>query len=391
MRFLASIPKTVFMLGLVSLFTDIATEMTYPLLPLFLSQVLGAGPLAIGVIEGVAMSTSSLTQIFSGMWADQMKKRKPLILWGYGLAGFFRPFIGLAQSWPQVLIFRFIDRVGKGIRSSPRDALIADVTSSSARGAAFGFHSSMDNLGSTIGPLISTALLSSYIGCSIRTVILLTAIPGLVAFLTLLWGVRESQPKPQKERKERPDFRGDWKKMGGGFKMLLVALLVFTLGNSTDAFLLIRLSQVDVPTMWITLLWTLHNGVRTISAFYGGRFSDSLGRRAVILSGWAFYAAVYLAFAYVSAPGAVIAVFLAYGIFYGLCEPSEKALVADLAPQALRGTAYGFYNLVVGLGALPASLIFGFVGQTWGYPTAFALGAGFAGLASVMLFFVRKR
>ncbi len=391
MRFLASIPKTVFMLGLVSLFTDIATEMTYPLLPVFLSQVLGAGPLALGIIEGIAESTSSVLKVFSGIWTDRMKSRKPLVLWGYGLSSFFRPFIGLAQAWPMVLLFRFLDRVGKGVRTSPRDALIADVSSPKTRGAAFGFHSSMDNLGSMIGPFLATALMLPFFGCSIRTVILLTAIPGLAAWLTLLWGVKEGRPKPHNERRQNPNFISEWDKMGGGFKTLLVALLIFTLGNSTDAFLLIRLTQVGVGTTWIPVLWGLHGGVRMVAALYGGRFSDSLGRRAVILSGWAFYAAVYLAFAYVSAPGAVIAVFLAYGVFYGLCEPSEKALVADLAPRALRGTAYGFYNLVVGLGALPASLIFGFVGQTWGYPAAFTLGAGFAGLASLLLFFVRKR
>lgn len=378
------------MLGLVSLFTDVATEMTYPLLPVLLSQVLGAGPLALGVIEGIAESTSSILKVFSGIWTDRLKSRKPLVLWGYGLSSFFRPFIGLAQVWPTVLFFRFVDRVGKGIRTSPRDALIADVSSPKTRGASFGFHSSMDNLGSMIGPFIATGLMLPFFGCSIRTVILLTAIPGLVAWLTLFWGVKEGRPKPRKERKETPAFLGDWEKMGGGFRMLLLALLVFTLGNSTDAFLLIQLSKVGVATAWIPVLWGLHGGVRMVSALYGGRFSDSLGRRAVILSGWAFYAAIYLAFAYVSQPAAVIAVFLAYGIFYGLCEPSEKALVADLAPQALRGTAYGFYNLVVGLGALPASLIFGFVGQTWGYPAAFTLGAAFAGVASFLLLLVKK-
>ncbi len=390
MKFLKSIPKTVFVLGLVSLFTDVSTEMYYPLAPLFLTQVLGAGPLAIGMIEGVAETTASVLKVFSGIWTDRLRRRKPLIVLGYGLSGFFRPFIGLARVWPVVLALRFIDRVGKGIRTSPRDALIADVSSPSNRGASFGFHSSMDNLGAMIGPLVSTVLLLPFIGFSLRTVILLTAVPALAAWLTLIWGVKEKAPQPHKERKQTPDFLKDWKKLGPGFKKLLFALFVFTLGNSTDAFLLIRLSQVGVATALIPLLWSLHSGVRMVAALYGGRFSDSLGRKAVILSGWFFYALIYLSFAYVSRPAGVIAVFLAYGVYYGLCEPSEKALVADLAPQTLRGTAFGYYNLVVGLGALPASLIFGFVGQQWGYPMAFGVGASLAGLASLFLLLVRR-
>ncbi|HUO56786.1 MAG TPA: MFS transporter [bacterium] len=390
MNFLKNVPKTVFVLGLVSLFTDVSTEMTYPLLPLFLSQVLGAGPFALGLIEGVAETTASVLKVFSGVWTDRLKRHKPLVVLGYGLSGFFRPFIGLAQVWPVVLVLRFIDRVGKGIRSSPRDALIADITSPSNRGASFGFHSSMDNLGSMIGPFIATLLLLPFIGFSIRTVILLTAVPGLAAWLILVWGVGEKKPKPGKERKGTLNFRADWKKLGGGFKKLLFALLVFTLGNSTDAFLLLRLTQVGVAAAYVPILWGLHGGVRMVSALYGGRLSDTFGRKIIILSGWAFYALVYFSFAYVSQPAAVIAVFLVYGVFYGLCEPSEKALVADLAPQNLRGTAYGYYNLVVGLGALPASLLFGFVGQTWGYPAAFVVGALFAGLATVLLATVKK-
>lgn len=385
------IPKTVLTLGLVSLFTDISTEMTYPLLPLFLSQVLGAGPLALGVIEGIAESTASVLKVISGIWTDRLKRRKPLIVLGYGLSGFFRPFIGLATAWPMVLVLRFIDRVGKGIRTSPRDALIADVTSPSNRGASFGFHSAMDNCGSLIGPLLASLLLLPAVGCSIRTVILWTAVPALAAWLVLVLGVQEKRSQPERTRKTRLDLSADWKKLGGGFKKLLLALLVFTLGNSTDAFLLIRLSQVGVSTAFIPVLWGLHGGVRMVSAVYGGRFSDTFGRKIVILSGWVFYALVYLCFAWVSAPAAVIAVFLAYGIFHGLCEPAEKALVADLAPLTLRGTAFGWYNVVVGLGALPASLLFGFVGQAWGYPSAFIMGAGFAGVASVLLFFVKGR
>ncbi len=386
MKLFQNIPKTVLILGAASLFTDISSEGIYSILPLFLTQVLGAGPLALGIIEGIAETTASLLKVFSGIWTDRAKRRKPLVLWGYGISSFLRPLIGLAQSWPAVLVLRFMDRVGKGIRSSPRDAMIADVTTSSNRGASFGLHSAMDNAGALVGPLLASALLS-FTGIGLRDIILLSAIPSLIAWLTLL-AIKEKKSAPKKIVKAS-HFMRDWGKLGAGFKLLLGILLIFTLGNSTDAFLLIRLHQLGIPLALVPLLWGLHSGVRMVSAFYGGKLSDRIGRKAVILSGWIFYALIYLSFALVAQTALVVAIFLAYGIFYGLCEPSEKAFVADLAPQALRGTAFGYYNLVVGLFALPASVLFGWVGQTWGYPAAFTVGACFAGLASALLFFVR--
>jgi MFS family permease len=388
MNFLKSIPRTVLLVGLASLFTDIAGEGIYSILPLFLTTVLGAGPLALGIIEGVAESTASLLKVFSGIWTDRTKKRKPLILWGYGLTGLCRPFIAFAQVWPVVLLLRFIDRMGKGIRSSPRDALIADVTSSSNRGASYGFHSSMDDAGQLAGPFIAGFLLLPFIGLSIRHVIFLSIIPGLAAWLILL-AIHEKRAAPAKRRKPFHPLK-DWKKLGVNFKLLLGILLLFTLGNSTDAFLMIRLSQVGVSAPHVAMLWGLNGGVRMVSSFFGGFASDKLGRKPVMIVGWVYYALIYLCFALFSQPAAVIAIFLAYGVFYGLTEPSEKAFVADLVPSTLRGTAFGYYNLVIGLGALPASLIFGFVGQRWGYSTAFAVGAVFAGFASGLLLTVKK-
>jgi MFS family permease len=385
-----TMPKTVVVLGIVSLLTDASSEMIYPLLPLFLTQVLLAGPLAIGVIEGIAESTASILKLVSGIWADRLKRRKPLIVLGYGLSGFFRPFIGLATTWPMVLFIRFADRVGKGLRSSPRDALIADVTTPANRGAAYGFHRAMDHAGSVVGPLIAGALMAPVIGLSYRVVFLLAAVPALAAWLTLVWGVREKVSRVVKNPEKLDLFR-DWRKLGGGLRTLFLALLLFTLGNSTDAFLLVRLSQVGIEAWLIPILWAALHVVKMGATFYGGRLSDSWGRKPPIVLGWFYFAAIYLAFAMVSEPTVLIVLFLAYGIYFGLCEPSEKALVADWAPSSLRGTAFGYYNLVVGLGALPASLLFGFVGQTWGYPAAFVMGASFAGLASVILFCVKKR
>jgi MFS family permease len=386
MKFLKSISPTVFQLGWVSLFNDLAKEMIYPIVPLFLAQVLGAGAAALGLVEGVAESTASLLKVFSGIKADRIKKRKPFLLLGYGFSAFFRPLIGLVQAWPAVLLLRFLDRMGKGFRSAPQDALIADVTRASNRGASYGFHSSMDNAGQLLGPFVAGLLL--LLGLSFRSVILLSILPGIAAGM-IIWALREKPGIRQPKSKTQTLFQ-DWKKLGGHFKILLAVLFLFTLGNSTDAFLMVRLSQLGVSSWLVAVLWGLHGGVRMLSAYSGGSLSDRLGRKPIIVSGWIYYALIYLAFALTSQKEIVMVIFLAYGLFYGLCEPSEKAFVADLAPKTLRGTAFGYYNLMVGLGALPASLIFGIVGQTWGYPAAFTVGAAFASLASILLIFVRK-
>jgi MFS family permease len=374
MRFFKSIPKTVFWLGLVAFFNDFAKEMIYPVVPLFLTQVLGAGPVALGLVESVAEATSSFLKVFSGIKADRLAKRKPFLLWGYGISALFRPLIGLVQtSWPAVLVFRFCDRMGKGFRSSPQDALIADVTKPSNLGASYGFHSSMDNAGQLMGPFVAALLVLPALGFSYRSVILFSIFPGLMAWM-VLWALKEpSRKKPVKPK--RQTLVQDWNKLG----------VPFTLGNSTDAFLIVRLSQLGVASSWVFFLWGLHGGVRMLSAYFGGTLSDRWGRKPVIISGWLYYAGIYLAFALVTQKEWAITAFLAYGLFYGLCEPSEKAYVGDLVPPALRGTAFGYYYLVVGLGALPASLLFGFIGLRWGYPTAFMCGALFAGLASILL------
>jgi len=384
MKFLKTIPRAVFWLGLVSLFNDLAKEMIYPVVPLFLAQVLGAGPLAVGWVEGVAESTSSLIKVFSGIGADRVKKRKPFIVVGFAMSTLLRPLVGLAQTWPMVLFLRFTDRLGKGVRSAPQDSLIADVTTPANRGAAYGFHSAMDDAGQLLGPLLAGALL--LLGLTYRNVILLSIIPGVLAWAAV-WPVRE-KPGNRVLKTGRWTLWSDWKSFNGSFKTLLVVLILFTLGNSSDAFLMLRLSQVGVSSWLIALLWGLHGGVRMVSSLWSGPLSDRVGRKPLILSGWVYYSLIYLGFAFISQKEGLVALFLAYGIFYGLCEPSEKAFVADMAPKTLRGTAFGYYNLVLGLGALPASLIFGWVGQTWGYPWAFGVGAALAGLASLFLLWI---
>jgi len=235
-----------------------------------------------------------------------------------------------------------------------------------------------------LGPFVAGALL--LLGLSYKNVILLSIVPGILAW-TNVWRVHE-KPATKPAKAGKFSLFQDWKVLGGSFKFLLFVLLLFTLGNSADAFLMLRLSQMGVSSWMIAILWGLHGGVRMVSSLWSGSLSDRLGRKPLILSGWLYYALIYLGFALATQKELAVFLFLAYGLFYGLCEPSEKAFVADLAPKELRGTAFGYYNLVIGLFALPASLIFGWVGQAWGYPAAFVVGAGFAGLAFLLLLFL---
>jgi len=379
------LPRTVIALGLVSFFTDLSSEMIYPLLPVFLVGVLGAGALSLGVIEGVAESTAALLKVFSGIWSDRLNRRKPIILAGYSISGLARPLIGLAQIWPFVLFLRFADRVGKGLRSSPRDALIADVTDPAVRGRAYGLHRAMDHAGAVVGPLVAAGLLAIS-GVTLRHVFLFAAIPAVVVVAIILLGVKE--PKATvREHRDTGLVRG-WRDLGTSFKRLLIALVVFTLGNSTDAFLLLRLSEQGIEARLVAVLWSLHHVVKMLATYFGGQLSDRVGRRGMVIAGWIVYAAVYVAFALVESRTELVVIFLAYGLYFGLTEPAEKAWVVELVPVNLRGTAFGYYNGSIGLAALPASFIFGLLWHQFGVVAAFLTGAGLAAVASVLLLFV---
>lgn len=373
------ITGNVLILGLVSLFTDISSEMIYPLLPFFLTTVLGGGPAFLGVIEGVAESTSSLLKLVSGIISDRLPGRKKLVLAGYTLSSIARPLIALAHTPLAVLFIRFADRVGKGVRTSPRDALIADSVDSSIRGKAFGFHRSMDHAGAIIGPLIATALLT-WFTADIRIVFWLAAIPGGVAVLLIILKVRETERKGSQNGR----FLGRFPR--GRLRSYLFILFIFTLGNSSDAFLLLRAGQLGVTPGRIPLLWTFFHLVKMLSAMPFGALSDRIGRRWVIISGWGVYAFAYAGFARASSELDVWILFAVYGLFYGLTEGVEKALLVDLAPPSERGGAFGWYNFAIGAGALPASIIFGFIWQKGGAEVAFGLGAVLACLAALLLY-----
>ncbi len=373
-RCVRRLPATVVVLGIVSFFTDVSSEMIAPLLPVFVTVTLGAGPAALGAIEGVAESTAALLKLASGFWADRVRRRKPLILAGYVLAGFARPCIAFAAGWGAVLAVRFADRVGKGIRTSPRDALVADVTPHEQRGRAYGFQRALDHAGAVVGPLIAAGLLG--LGLATRQVFLLAAVPAVVVVALLVLGIREvSREVPGTGR---PWWR-DLVALPPSFRAAAVAFGVFTLGNSTDAFLLLRLGEVGLAPGEVALAWAGLHGVKMVAAWLGGGLSDRIGRRPVVLAGWAWYAACYAGFAVLVHPVAFVAAFLAYGVYHGLTEPVEKAWVAEMAPAELRGAAFGVYHAVVGLAALPASLLTGLLWRTIGPGAARGLGAGLAG------------
>jgi MFS family permease len=362
--------------------------MVYPLLPLFLTRVLGAGAMSLGVIEGVAEAANSILKVVSGRLADRWGAPKRLVLAGYGLSSMVRPFIALASSWLHVLVLRFTDRLGKGIRSSPRDAMLATFADSANRGRVFGFHRAMDHAGAVLGPLLASAFLylrpDDY-----RTLFALTLIPGIVVIL-ILWRVPDTRKAPAAEiQGAAPDPVTQFPvtaRLPSEFYRAMAVILLFSLGNASDAFLLLRFADVGISAFWIPLLWSAIHVVKTVSSLYGGQWSDRLGRRHVIGAGWLIYAGVYGAFAVTGSAAMLVIVFLIYGLYFGLTEGVEKAWVADLAPAAGRGNAFGIYNAVIGIGALAASLLFGFIWTRVSPPAAFYTGAGFAVTATALLY-----
>jgi MFS family permease len=359
--------------------------MIYPLLPVFVAMELGGGAATLGFIEGLAEATAALGKAMSGMLADRARSKKPFLLMGYGISGLARPLLGLVFSWPAAAAVRFADRVGKGLRTSPRDALIAQAADPRELGRAFGFHRSMDHAGAVLGPVVAAALLHAA-GLSLREVFLLAALPALAVMVVLWWRVKEPAPAAPPATEPRLGFREAWAKLDRDYRTLLLALLVFTLGNSADAFLLLRLSEAGAEPWWLAILWSVLHMVKMTANIQGGPYVDRLGPKKALLIGWGLYAVAYLGMGLAQTQSAMTLAFLFYGFHFGLSEPGERTLVARLAPKDLHGTAFGLYHGLVGLAALPASLIFGLVWKFLGAPTAFALGACLAAAAGAILY-----
>ena len=386
-------PPAVWLLGWVSLLTDAASEAIYPLLPFFLTTVLGGGPVALGLIEGIAEGTHSLLRIVSGRLSDRTRARRRLVVAGYTLSSASRPLIALVSGWWPVLAIRFADRVGKGVRSAPRDALLAHWAEPGDRGRVYGFHRAMDHAGAVVGPLAATVFLLAAPG-RYRTLFLLTAIPGAIA-VALVWRVRDVDadlPLPPVAAHEdgvayieRQTVSAPQVRLPRAFFAYAAVVAIFTLGNSTDAFLLLRLTEASGGPALIPLIWASLHVVKSALATPGGALSDRVGRKPVIVASWIVYGIVYAGFAMSESFAALTLWLLVYGVHFALAEGTEKAMVADLAPASLRGTAFGIFHGIVGFGSLAASVVFGIVWRTWGAPTAFGLGAALALAASVLL------
>ncbi|MFA0750339.1 MAG: hypothetical protein SLRJCFUN_000742 [Candidatus Fervidibacter sp.] len=385
------LPRPVVVLGIVSLLNDASSEMIYPLMPFFLREHLKASVAFVGLVEGIAETTASLLKLFSGWLSDRIGRHKILTFLGYALAGLTRPLMAVVTAAWQVLALRFVDRIGKGIRTAPRDALLAGACDEATRGFAFGFHRAMDNFGAVIGPLLASAVLLIAPG-NYRLAFALAAVPALLSLGVLWWGVsEETQPLPS------ASSALSLRQIGSGvqelplaFRWYLASVLLFTLSNSSDAFLLLRAKGCGVAEKMIPLLWTWLHIVKSGTTTHGGLLSDRIGRLNAIRLGWLVYAGVYASFAFLQSPWQVWLAFTVYGLYFGLTEGAERALVADLVPAERRGVGYGAFHFVVGAGMLPASVLFGVLWDVWGVREAFLFGAALALAATVLLSGVAK-
>ena len=378
-------------LGVVSLLNDFSSEVAVRTLPLFLANVLGVRIAIIGLIEGIAESTATLLKLVSGYLSDRFQKKKALALWGYGFSNLTKPLLYFASSWGVVLAVRFLDRVGKGVRSAPRDALIADLTAPELRGRAFGFNKAMDKTGGFLGLLVAAAVL--YVTQretlmltreSYEWLVLLAVLPGLAAVAIVAWCVDES-PRASKGKRT---VSLAWSEVDGRFKAFIAVVTLFTLGNSSDAFLMLRAQTVGFSTIEIFLVVAAFSLVIAATSTKGGTLSDTLGRRGLIIAGWLIYALIYLGFAFASERWHIWALYAGYGLYYGAFLGASSALVADLVPERLRGTAYGVFNAALGMAALPASVIAGLLWDWSGPAAPFLFGAVLAVMATIGLLMI---
>lgn len=372
--------RNIYISGLVSFFMDISSEMIYPIVPLFLANVLGVSKSAIGLIEGVAESTASILKVFSGYLSDRIGNRKWLMVAGYGLSTLTRPIVALATTWHHVFAFRFFDRFGKGIRGAPRDALIAESTEKEFLGRAFSFHRSLDTMGAVVGPALAFFLLGIFSN-DYRMVFWLSIIPGIIAVLLIIFFITETN-KPATELSKRPKFtlkHFDWR-----FKFFVIITAIFALGNSSDVFLILRAEEKGVPAVMIPVVYLLFNLVYSISAIPAGIAADRFGKKRVILTGFVLFALLYYGFAVAVNATTIWILFGFYGVFMGLTEGIQKAFLATIIPEQFKATAFGVYNTIVGIAMLPASLIGGWLWDHISPSATFYFGTITASLSAIL-------
>jgi len=376
---ITQLPRNVWAVSLTSFFMDVSSEMVINILPLFLANVLGVQTSIIGLIEGFAEATASILKLFSGWLSDKLGGRKWLAVAGYGLSALSKPFFYIASSWELIAAVRWSDRVGKGIRTAPRDALVADSVTQETRGLAFGFHRAMDTAGAMVGILIAILVVwlaqKNSLDLSkptFQTIVLISLLPAILAVLSLAFGAKDV---PVKGKRAAPKF--SLKSMGEPFTVFLIIVGIFTLGNSSDAFLILRAQTLGITVTGILIMLAMFNLIYSLISTPAGSLSDRIGRRRLIIGGWLVYAAIYLGFAFAQAAWQVWVLYVVYGLYYGMAYGTANALVADLVPENLRGTAYGTYNATIGLLAFPASVIAGLLWQGAGAWKGFGPSAPF--------------
>lgn len=381
--------RNVFVAGLVSLFMDLSSEMIYPIVPLFLANVLGVNKSVIGLIEGIAESTASILKVFSGYFSDKIGNRKWLMAAGYGISTLSRPIVAVAPGWHHVMGSRFMDRFGKGIRTAPRDVIIAESTSTAYLGRAFGLHRSMDTLGAVAGPALAFFLLGLFSN-DYRKVFWLSMAPGIVAVLLIVFFITEKK-KASKISMARPKLT--LKFFSRRFRFFVFIATVFAIGNSSDVFLILRAQQVGIQTVMIPVVYLLFNLIYSLCSIPAGMAADRFGKKKVILSGILLFTLVYYGFAVTESISAIWILFCLYGIFMGLTEGVQKAFLAEIIPSDFKATAFGVYNTAVGLAMFPASLIGGWLWDNISPSATFYFGAVTAGVSAVLfvVFFSIKK
>lgn len=378
------LPSAVILLGTVSLLNDMASDMIMPLLPVFLTATLGAGPAILGLIEGVAESTASLLKLWAGRLGDGGVGHKPLAVAGYSLSNLVRPLLGVAGSWGMVLMVRFADRVGKGVRTAPRDALLSGSVEADQRGRAFGLHRSMDHTGAFIGPLLASGLLAY--GLTMQQVFLASVVPGVLAVVLLVFGIRVA--RAPKQRVAPPPLR--WSLLHPKLRAMVITAGSLALVAVPDAFLILWLSQQGITLFWIPILWAFAHGVRALVALPTGHWSDQYGRVPVMLTGWSMRALLLIALPFFSHPAAVIALFFFYAASTAATEGAERAIIGDFAGKGTQGTAFGLYNMMVGLLALPGALWFGAVWEVFGMSVAFVISGALTVCVAFSLYLLTR-
>jgi MFS family permease len=377
----------VLVLGAVSLLNDAASEMVTPLLPIFLTATLGAGPAIVGLVEGLAEATASVLKLVAGRLADRGVAARSLVLSGYGLSNGVRPLIGLAAAWSSVLLLRFLDRVGKGLRTAPRDALIAAAVPATQRGRAFGYHRSMDHAGAVLGPLAAFGLLAMHV--EVRDVFFASIVPGLMVMALLLFGL----PAQRAAVAVPPRAPFSWRALHGRLRAMIVAAGGLALASVPEAFVVLWATQAGMDVKWVPLVWAAASLAKMAIAMPAGIVSDRLGRVPVLLAGWTARVLVLLALAMLANPGAVLVwvLFVAYAATLAITEPAERSIVGDFAAEHERGTAYGLYHLASGLMVLPGAVLFGWLWQSFGSPTAFGAAAAVTAASALALLALARR